>query len=271
MTANRTLGLFVSLSFVIAYHSGMEAQEDDSKDSQVRIVSKDSSVLSTLWKNARNAKDSSLLELYTQDAIKIDSNDSIWTGPAEIFGHYRSQSEISFVLTAHSIDANIYRGISYEINLYKPKDAPVIAQLVIYETRDNQKIRAFEYEATRPILNPEGIPEEISKQLKDRRDQWMAYCNAHQVEDLVNDLYSEHTMYFNHRPLVKGRTALIKEYSYMNSEQYELTLVPKYQAFVNDSTVFEIGQCKGSYNGKYILIWKKEDDGQWRIFVDSNI
>jgi ketosteroid isomerase-like protein len=41
--------------------------------------------------------------------------------------------------------------------------------------------------------------------------------------------------------------------------------------FVNDNLVYEIGQCKGTYKGKYILVWKKESDGVWRVFIDSNI
>jgi ketosteroid isomerase-like protein len=57
----------------------------------------------------------------------------------------------------------------------------------------------------------------------------------------------------------------------MSNESYQLTLNPITIETVNPETVFEIGQCEGSYNGKYILIWKKQTDGQWRIWVDSNI
>ena len=64
---------------------------------------------------------------------------------------------------------------------------------------------------------------------------------------------------------------MIKEYSYMNNKNYRLNLQPLIVKAVNASFAFEIGQCSGSYNGKYILIWKIDSDGSWKIFIDSNI
>jgi hypothetical protein len=40
---------------------------------------------------------------------------------------------------------------------------------------------------------------------------------------------------------------------------------------VNQELVFEIGQGSGSYNGNYLLVWKKGEDDVWRILLDSNI
>jgi hypothetical protein len=78
-------------------------------------------------------------------------------------------------------------------------------------------------------------------------------------------------MYYNHKPIVQGTENLIQEYGYMNRESYSLQLDPKKSVIVNANFVFEIGQCSGSYGGKYVLIWKKEADGNWRIYIDSNI
>lgn len=249
----------------------LEAQEDLQVNSGGKIRIPDTTLLNTLWKNARNAKDTSLLELYTQDAVKVVSADSTISGPSEILKYYAPQEMISSVLTLSSTEANTKRGIRYEINAIKAKNTPVVIQLVIYEKLGERELRAFEYDEARPLLNPESVPGEVSDQLNKRREQWMAYCNAHDVPGLVYDLYSHNTLYYNHRPLVKGRQALVREYAYMNNEEYRLNLKPTQVAFVNDTTVFEIGQCEGSYNGKYILIWKKEEDGVWRIFIDSNV
>ena len=99
----------------------------------------------------------------------------------------------------------------------------------------------------------------------------MELCNAHDPAILVNTLYTEDNLYFNHKPLVKGRTLLIQEYAYMARDNYELLLNPTFFYQLNDDMAYEIGQCKGSYNGKYILIWRKDDDGKWRVYMDSNI
>jgi ketosteroid isomerase-like protein len=99
----------------------------------------------------------------------------------------------------------------------------------------------------------------------------MELCNANNAKALVTQLYSNNTIYFNHKPIVKGTADLIKEYSYMNNKNYHLNLQPLIVKVVNARFAFEIGQCSGGYNGKYILIWKKHADGNWKIFIDSNI
>ena len=256
MMFNRSISLLITILALYATPQAIEAQ---------------GSPLDRLWKYARNAKDSSLLELYTKEAVKVISADEIVTGREAILEHYGPKEAISQVHAMFSTDANIHRGISYATTAVITENAPTRIQLVIYEKSGEQKLRAFEYDADQPIEISKSDSEEIIRQLRERRAQWMAYCNAHDVPGLIYDLYSHNTLYFNHRPLVKGRKALVQEYAYMNNEQYKLELIPSFLSVVNDSTVFEIGQCEGSYNGKYILIWKKEDDGVWRIFIDSNV
>jgi len=107
-------------------------------------------------------------------------------------------------------------------------------------------------------------------EINERRAAWMKTCNNHNVTELINEFYSITPFYYNHKPLVSNPAALIQEYSYMANENYQLTLTTLFKEPVNSSTVYEIGQCSGSYNGKYILVWVKED-GEWKIKFDSNI
>ena len=226
----------------------------------------DSTHIHQMWKRARNNGNATLEQLYTSDAIKVVSPDSICEGQDAIKTFHLQQSVVTNISSLFSTEVNPARGITYEILNYEMEDSKSISQLVIYEKGTEHQLRAFEYEVYRQIQ----VKVDTSK-ITMRRKQWMEYCNTHKVAELVYDLYSPNTLYYNHRPLVKGSQALVREYGYMNSESYSLALHPLIVHVVNDSTVFEIGQCKGSYNGKYILIWKKEEDGQWRIFIDSNV
>lgn len=137
----------------------------------------------------------------------------------------------------------------------------------IYTDKNNFKQTVFEYSSRKSNCDTYLIKAQIS----DNRSKWMRLCIAHKVEELVNIYYSSNTIYYNHKPLVIGTKDLIKEYSYMNRENYSLSLNSIFIEVVNDETVFEIGQCEGLYGGNYILIWKKDDDGKWFIFIDSNI
>ncbi len=208
-----------------------------------------------------------IAEQYTPIAVAIVHSDTILNGPDAISTYFVSKGrEYSTIEQIFEVEANEARGLSYAINQITLANNTTEKQLVIWKKEKDQQRKEFEYSQSSSIQTALDTTE-----ISTRRTRWMELCNAHQVEELVSDLYSENTLYFNHRPLVQGREALIGEYGYMNYENYSLRLNPLIVEVVNDSTVFEVGQCQGSYGGKYILIWKKEEDGEWRIFIDSNI
>lgn len=104
-----------------------------------------------------------------------------------------------------------------------------------------------------------------------RRAEWIRRCNAHNAAKLINDLYLPKTIYYNHKPPITNRTDLIKAYAYMNRPDYTLQLTPLHREMVNASFAYEIGQCSGSYGGKYMICWQKDAQGKWMVFMDSNI
>lgn len=102
------------------------------------------------------------------------------------------------------------------------------------------------------------------------RKEWMTLCNAHQVDQLVKQLYLPDAYYYNRGRLIQGTKALSAEYSYMNAPSYSLNLTPKHIVSVTSDIVYEIGQCSGSYPLPYMIVWKKQEDGKWLILMDSN-
>jgi hypothetical protein len=55
----------------------------------------------------------------------------------------------------------------------------------------------------------------------------------------------------------------------MNNPTYQLTLTPIAVEAAGKDIAFEIGQCSGSYGGKYILVWQKIGNN-WKVLFDSN-
>ncbi len=102
------------------------------------------------------------------------------------------------------------------------------------------------------------------------REKWMSLCNSHLADKLVAQLYVPEAYYYNRGRLLQGTKALTAEYSYMNMSSYSLKLTPKHIVPVNSEIVYEIGQCSGSYPLPYMLVWKKQKDGNWQILMDSN-
>jgi ketosteroid isomerase-like protein len=149
------------------------------------------------------------------------------------------------------------KGYSYEI-----KDHINESSSIIIKQDGHVK---FEFLAERSS----GIADTL--EIDKRRMEWMEICNQNDASKLVERLYSKDAIYYNHKPLVVGRQAIISDYQYMNNPAYSLRLEPLVVHSISKDMVFEIGQCSGSYGGKYILVWRKDNDGIWRVFLDSNI
>lgn len=220
------------------------------------------------WVEAVNRKNIySIKDFYLPESIKIISSDSKLSGPTEIAEYYALHSDdIKSISSIYLVKASKEKNINYELIKYETQNGRSYAELLIWRLKNGNKYREFEFvsEVSEETNNNE---EPITK----RRNLWVELCNTHNPKNLVNTLYSSNSIYFNHKPIINGQENLIKEYSYMKDENYKLTLNPLKMFFVNDKLVYEIGQCEGTYKGKYILVWKKESDGEWRVFIDSNI
>lgn len=203
---------------------------------------------------------------YDTAAIKVLSDGTTLEGLEQIQNYLLStpqkiiSSKVDTLIVAHE-----GRAIAYEISESINERGEKYKNLVIWQTKNNQRLRVFEFSAKENRSNLDLTA------INRRRAQWMELCNQNEAAVLIRELYSTNTLYYNHKPLVKGQKQLVSEYQYMNNENYELTLNSIKVVPVNQNFVFEIGQCAGSYTGKYILIWEKGKDGQWHIFIDSNI
>jgi ketosteroid isomerase-like protein len=220
------------------------------------------------WVAAVNNKSIvSIKDFYRAESIKIISSDSKLIGSIEIAEYYALQSgEIKSISSLYNVKASKEKNIDYELIKYQTQNGKSYAQLLIWRLENGYKFREFEFESE---ISEETYNNE--KSISERRNLWVKLCNTHNPKNLVNTLYSSNCIYFNHKPLIKGQKNLIDEYSYMKNSSYKLALDPLKMIFVNDNLVYEIGQCEGTYKGKYILVWKKEIDGVWRVFIDSNI
>lgn len=208
------------------------------------------------WMASINTNKDSLYSLYHSQAVII-------TTKAEITNDYLPPAIQR--ITQISIIANFTAGsnekYTYEIGEVTTSDSKKFKHLLILEGN----IRKLQ------LLLPSGKNISVDPGIDESRKQWMQYCNAHQVEKLINQVYSTDAIYYNHRPVIRGTDAIIAEYQYMTNPQYRLTLTSLHVEMIDSHNAFEIGQCSGSYNDKYILWWQKDKDGKWKIKMDSNV
>ena len=207
----------------------------------------------------------SLHNLYSEDAIHVDEKGTAIIGSDALIEFYsRKPLNVQRYTTKAAIAASRDSTIYYEVAEVE-SGSDLFDYVFIGKTVDGDSVRLFEFVAAAN----EGA--QYPAAVEERRQLWMKYCNNHQVDGLVDELYATDPIYYNHKPLIRGKEMLKREYSYMERQQYRLTLTPIVMEPVNDSIAYEIGQCSGSYDGKYIIVWQLEPDGQWRVLLDSNI
>lgn len=203
---------------------------------------------------------------YLSDAHLIDPSGNLHSGVMAIhlqLNRLNFQKESSY--STKRLEANRDGSIHYEIAGFKNSDGILYKQVLIWRKLKDDFKKELEFVAK------SGTTEDLSSEIDEARARWMKYCNAHMATELVNQVYSKNPFYYNNgRPIITTSEALIREYSYMNNPQYSLKLTPLVIEPVTDELVYEIGQCSGSYGGKYVIIWTKED-GIWKVLLDSNI
>jgi ketosteroid isomerase-like protein len=217
------------------------------------------------WMQAINDKNIELLSsLYTENALVLSEKGVDLNNRKEILELVpNSNFIVKSVSTKKRIKAN--DNYDYEIGSFINKDGGLAKHLIIWKTNDGNDKRELEF-----ITVASGTQIDLEA-ITLQREQWMILCNVHDAKSLIDNVYSENTMYYNRGRLLKGRNHLVEEYDYMNNPEYKLKLEPILVEPVSESIVYEMGQCIGSYNGKYIIIWQKNDNGIWQVLFDSNI
>ena len=261
--------LLLVLTVLVSCKSTSTQAVSDSPPQFLYPINANTSVSSTennQWVKYQNSRSDSIQFIYTEDAIKVLENGDFLAGREPIRQFFANDSlSIKSIQSDTIIVANKDRGLEYEIGEYINHHHKKHKSLIIWQNQAPTRRRVFEFAAQ------EKETDLALSELDERRQLWMELCNQHNAAELIKEMYSSNTLYYNNKPLIQGHELLIEEYQYMNNEQYKLALKPMIVELVNSEFIFEIGQCEGSYNGKYILIWKKEEDGKWKIFIDSNI
>ncbi|MBC2838326.1 DUF4440 domain-containing protein [Robiginitalea sp. SC105] len=204
-------------------------------------------------------------DMYTTGAVTVLQGGEVLQGSKAIGAWWKERELALDSMFSIGTEQAHVPGYEYEVSQLVSRDGTTRKLMVIWNLEGEHPRRELEVVAeVRPLKH-------FREQLEARRAAWMDHCNAHRVEQLVNDLYAPNALYYNHRPLVRGREEIINTYRYMKNTGYRLKLEPLLVEPVNEHLVFEIGQCSGSYPGKYILVWTREEDGKWYILLDSNI
>ncbi len=216
--------------------------------------------------NAQNDIGNSFFSYLKKDALIISESGLIRADKdIQSFISNFNQANGSIVGYKSNYSVQVNALLDYEIGEIRAGDQ--MFSVMFIKRKDGDSGPQIEFLVIYKMGNPEDKTESI---LNKRRDEWVKLCNAHNASELVKELYTKDAYYYNRGRLLQGTDAISKEYSYMNSSGYSLNLTPKHSVFVTADITYEIGRCSGSYPLPYMLLWKKGEDGTWKVLMDSN-
>ncbi len=218
------------------------------------------------WKTIFNQKKVRSEKVYAKNAVLATPDGKVHDTPATIQSFYlQLKKDLKRIKSIEStFCADISPEFSYEIGSFSAAKKQRWKHLVIWNNTGETPRRQLE------VLAPASEAPLDQKGIDQARKLWIELCNQHNANQLVSTTYTKNAIYYNHKPVVIGTTDISEEYSYMNREKYRLHLEPLHVESVQENLVFEIGQCSGSYGGKYMLVWLRGEDGVWRVLLDSN-
>ncbi len=261
------LAIALSLSNCTPDRSREESSPTAAQETEAAPTVPECNLPQAEWQRRFNEAPASLSPLYLDEAVLLSPTLQAYTTP-EDRAAYQTQlaATIGKIQTIQSQGCvGVGPELRYELGDLTGADGQRYAFLLIWKKTGELWLREVE------LIAPAGETPADTATIRAARDQWITLCNQHDANALVTQMYTPDAVYYNHKPLVIGTEALAKEYSYMNCEDYALTLSPILIQPVSDRLVLEIGQCSGSYGGKYVLVWLKNAEGVWQVGFDSNV
>ncbi|MFW5850977.1 MAG: hypothetical protein ACOCWB_02020 [Bacteroidota bacterium] len=223
------------------------------------------------WKKMFNEDTPSIHSLYSEHAVVI-VEDTIYVGTEEIKDLYKIlKSKWNIIDSMYSnyekIDF-ISPFVKYEIGSFITSNGDYYNHLTIWDTQNGSEKRELE------IIYKQSEISDSKDIVKKQRENWVHEANKHDVEAFLRAVYSDNSLYYwnSINKLYSGISEIKEAYSYMADTNWSITsLQPLYIKQVNDSLIYEIGKyLSGDYVGCYALVWKKNKNNEWNIYLDSN-
>ena len=109
------------------------------------------------------------------------------------------------------------------------------------------------------------------KTLDSLRAEWIRYANMKISHALASALFTHSGLYLNNSELSKGQAAITKRFEFIKNPGFNINLKAEKILPVDDETVVDIGNwITTAYVGYYLIIWKKETNGDWKISLYFN-
>ena len=220
--------------------------------------------ISIMRKNKNEIKN-----FYIENAILINNNGDCIIGNNQINDYYKNNlKELSSIKSIKTYVRVVAEANVYEIGFYYTKIKSIYSYLTSLRKNGNNWYRELEVLSKNTINNNTNFNKDIDIKRKMISD---IINNEHNVKKLVEKVYENKAYYYSRGNLIQGREKIINSLTHMSNLNSIFNLKPETKIQINPDKAYEIGEWNlNQRTGKYILIWRKQSNDDWKIMLDSN-
>ncbi len=123
--------------------------------------------------------------------------------------------------------------------------------------------------------NSANVEENLQSVLQKERRKWVDLANQHDPDEHIAASYTQDASYFGNGRKSKGRAEIAERYFYMENPNYQVDLEKEHLWNISDINVLEVGRYftgteRVGPGGLYVILWEKQNEGDWLIELDFN-
>jgi len=152
----------------------------------------------------------------------------------------------------------------FEIGHYQFKKS-TFAYLIGWKKVENNWLREIEI-----LFKTDDTSKTDRSEIDKAREKWVELSNAHDHKVLVKEVYTPDALYINGGNSYQGTEQINDRYAYMSNPSWKIQLYPKELMQAQPGIYYEIGEYVSNGKGHYVIIWEKQESGEWQACLDFN-
>ncbi|WP_020526179.1 hypothetical protein [Flexithrix dorotheae] len=153
----------------------------------------------------------------------------------------------------------------FQMGYYLENEITKYAFVTAWTKKNGAFLKEFETIFSNTITSDKQNPN-----LDKAREKWITLANTNQPEKLLKGSYTKDAYYFHRETLSQGHKEISERYNYMSRPGYRITLTADEIIWVQPNLAMEVGEYKTNGSGKYVLIWQKQKNKEWKALLDFN-
>lgn len=221
------------------------------------------------WLQAYNTDPKAIRNSYRENAVLFFDRENYIKGNQAICQCYSKNrveiGQLKSIHTSYRVHLSENPDMVYEIGHVATEKDARYHFIIIWSKEEGIWLRELE-------VMVKNVPNSNDQEGIDAaRRRWVELANEHSPEHLAAEVYTRDFTYYNRNTIYQGYENLSAAYAYMKDPDFQIDLKKEISVAVRPDLIYEIGKWMNPYySGSYIIIWERQQNGEWKIAFDSN-